>query len=51
MAIFSGQNHKTDQTDGANEVECRIVAALEREGIHALNPPAEFPMEAAQRMA
>ena len=27
----------------------RIVAALEREGIRALNPPAGFPIEAAQR--
>ena len=31
-----------------NEVERRIVEALEREGIRALNPPAGFPMEAAQ---
>jgi hypothetical protein len=35
-----------NQMDGTNEVERRIVAALERKGIRALNPPAGFPMEA-----
>ena len=32
-----------------DEVERRIVEALEREGIRAPNQPAGFPMEAAQR--
>jgi len=38
------------QTDATNEVARRIVAALEREGIRALNPPAGFPMEADRWM-
>lgn len=41
-------HHQTDQT---NEVAREIVAALEREGIRALNPPAGFPMEADRWMA
>jgi epoxyqueuosine reductase QueG len=40
-------HHQTDET---NEVARRIVAALEREGIRALNPPAGFPMEANRWM-
>jgi epoxyqueuosine reductase QueG len=40
-------HHQTDET---NEVARRIVAALEREGIRALNPPAGFPMEADRWM-
>jgi len=40
-------HHQTDET---NEVSRRIVAALEREGIRALNPPAGFPMEADRWM-
>ena len=40
-------HHQTDETsEGAR----RIVAALEREGIRALNPPAGFPMEADRWM-
>ena len=31
--------------DHANEVACAIVAALERAGIRAVNPPTGFPME------
>jgi epoxyqueuosine reductase QueG len=41
-------HHQTDET---NEVARRIVAALEREGIRALNPPAGFPMEADRWMS
>ncbi|MGB8355668.1 MAG: hypothetical protein WCD79_17345 [Chthoniobacteraceae bacterium] len=40
-------HHQTDET---NEVARSIVAALEREGIRALNPPAGFPMEADRWM-
>lgn len=40
-------HHQTDET---NEVARRIVSALEREGIRALNPPAGFPMEADRWM-
>jgi epoxyqueuosine reductase QueG len=40
-------HHQTDET---NEVARRIVAALERKGIRALNPPAGFPMEADRWM-
>jgi epoxyqueuosine reductase QueG/putative sterol carrier protein len=40
-------HHQTDET---NEVARRIVAALEREGVRALNPPAGFPMEADRWM-
>jgi epoxyqueuosine reductase QueG len=40
-------HHQTDET---NEVARRIVAALERLGIRALNPPAGFPMEADRWM-
>lgn len=35
-------------TDEANEVARRIVAALESEGVRAVNPPGGFPMEAQQ---
>ena len=40
-------HHQTDET---NEVARRIVAALERAGIRALNPPPGFPMEADRWM-
>lgn len=40
-------HHQTDET---NAVARRIVAALERAGIRALNPPAGFPMEADRWM-
>lgn len=40
-------HHQTDET---NEVARRIVAALERFGIRALNPPSGFPMEADRWM-
>jgi Fe-S-cluster-containing hydrogenase component 2 len=40
-------HHQTDET---NEVAHRIVAALEREGVRAMNPPAGFPMEADRWM-
>jgi len=33
-------------TDHVNEVARAVVAALERQGVRALNPPAGFPMEA-----
>lgn len=35
-------HHTTDET---NEVARRIVAALERRGVKAVNPPSGFPME------
>ncbi len=38
------------QTDATNEISRRVVAALERKGIRALNPPAGFPMEADRWM-
>lgn len=38
-------HHTTDET---NEVARRIVAALEAEGVRAVNPPAGFPMEATR---
>ena len=40
-------HHQTDET---NEVARRIVAALERAGVRALNPPSGFPMEADRWM-
>jgi len=41
-------HHTTDET---NNVARKIVAALEREGVRALCPPAGFPMEADRWMA
>jgi len=43
-------NEFHQQTEAANDVARRIVAALEREGIRALNPSAGFPMEADRWM-
>ncbi len=40
-------HHQSDET---NEVARRIMAALERAGIRALNPPTGFPMEADRWM-
>ena len=38
-------------TDEANEVARRVVAALERASVRALNPPSGFPMEADRWMS
>jgi len=43
-------NEFHQQTDETDAVARRIVAALERFGIRALNPPAGFPMEADRWM-
>ncbi len=47
-SVANGEFHHA--TDAVNEVARRVVAALEREGIPALNPPAGFPMEADRWM-
>src|SRR6478609_5847045 len=43
-SVANSEFHHTG--DEVNEVARRITAALEREGIRALNPPMGFPMEA-----
>jgi ferredoxin/putative sterol carrier protein len=47
-SIANSEFHHTG--DEVNDVARRITAALEREGIRALNPPMGFPMEADRWM-
>ena len=45
-SVANSEFHRSG--DETNVIARRIVAALEREGIRALNPPMGFPMEMAQ---